>query len=132
MEELNIQSTSCSTNCSIFSPSILQVDVIRLNLRQKGVYGVSVQNLANIQGTVGLRTSLSTGAQGTCLIYKKRGKKIELHFYFSHNVNMHIHFKIIFNLQLPHSNSVSLGRQFRVIIITTVQTRDRLLQSDSS
>lgn len=132
MEELNIQSTSCSTNCSIFSPSILQVDVIRLNLRQKGVYGVSVQNLANIQGTVGLRTSLSTGAQGTCLIYKKSGKKIELHFYFSHNVNMHIHFKIIFNLQLPHSNSVSLGRQFRVIIITTVQTRDRLLQSDSS
>ncbi|KAK7159588.1 hypothetical protein R3I94_005818 [Phoxinus phoxinus] len=50
-----------------------QVEVIRVHLRQKGVCGVSVQNLANIQ-----------------------------------------------------------GRQFRVIIITTVQTRDRLLQSESS
>ncbi|XDV27827.1 hypothetical protein PO909_031305 [Leuciscus waleckii] len=50
-----------------------QVEVIRVHLRQKGVYGVSVQNLANIQ-----------------------------------------------------------GNQFRVIIITTVQTRDRLLQSESS
>ncbi|XP_052404760.1 helicase with zinc finger domain 2 [Carassius gibelio] len=50
-----------------------QVDVIKNHLRQKGVHGVSVQNLANIQ-----------------------------------------------------------GKQFRVIIITTVQTRDRLLQSESS
>ncbi|XP_051738392.1 helicase with zinc finger domain 2 isoform X2 [Ctenopharyngodon idella] len=50
-----------------------QVELIRIHLRQKGVYGVSVQNLANIQ-----------------------------------------------------------GKQFRVIIISTVQTRDRLLQSESS
>ncbi|XP_048020759.1 helicase with zinc finger domain 2 [Megalobrama amblycephala] len=50
-----------------------QVELIRIHLRQKGVYGVSVQNLANIQ-----------------------------------------------------------GKQFRAIIITTVQTRDRLLQSESS
>uniref|UniRef100_A0A9J7XL02 Si:dkey-97a13.6 n=1 Tax=Cyprinus carpio carpio TaxID=630221 RepID=A0A9J7XL02_CYPCA len=50
-----------------------QLDVIKNHLRQKGVHGVSVQNLANIQ-----------------------------------------------------------GKQFRVIIITTVQTRDRLLQSESS
>ncbi|KAK9979970.1 hypothetical protein ABG768_013372 [Culter alburnus] len=50
-----------------------QVELIRIHLRQKGVYGVSVQNLANIQ-----------------------------------------------------------GKQFRVIIITTVQTRDKLLQSESS
>ncbi|KAG1934976.1 putative helicase with zinc finger domain [Pimephales promelas] len=50
-----------------------QVEFIRVHLRQKGLYGVSVQNLANIQ-----------------------------------------------------------GKQFRVIIITTVQTRDRLLQSESS
>ncbi|XP_051984818.1 helicase with zinc finger domain 2 [Xyrauchen texanus] len=50
-----------------------QVDIIRRQLRQNGIHGVSVQNLANIQ-----------------------------------------------------------GRQFRVIIITTVQTRDRLFQSESS
>ncbi|XP_073704971.1 3'-5' exoribonuclease HELZ2 [Garra rufa] len=50
-----------------------QLEVIKNHLRQKGVHGVSVQNLANIQ-----------------------------------------------------------GKQFRVIIITTVQTRERLLQSESS
>ncbi|KAL1280781.1 hypothetical protein QQF64_015381 [Cirrhinus molitorella] len=50
-----------------------QLEVIKNHLQQKGVHGVSVQNLANIQ-----------------------------------------------------------GKQFRVIIITTVQTRERLLQSESS
>nr|XP_699251.2 helicase with zinc finger domain 2 [Danio rerio] len=50
-----------------------QVAAIRIHLRRKGFYGVSVQNLANIQ-----------------------------------------------------------GKQFRVIIITTVHTRDKLLQLDSS
>lgn len=37
----------------LLSLLILQVELIRIHLRQKGVYGVSVQNLANIQGTVG-------------------------------------------------------------------------------
>ncbi len=45
----------------ILSLSILKLDVIKNHLRQKGVHGVSVQNLANIQGTGGFRTSLSAG-----------------------------------------------------------------------